>query len=162
MGDPVLHIQLRDWADMLLIAPLSAHTLAKISHGLCDDTVSCVARAWEYGHGGRNRGGKPLLLAPAMNTAMWDHPITRSQFSTIQRFWNVSLSVSNDGEVINSALDDGDGGDDDDGRNCPCGVHIIAPQVKTLACGEVGNGALASVDDILQMVRRILQTLDLK
>ena len=38
--------QLRDWADILLIAPLSANTLAKISSGLCDNLLTCVCRAW--------------------------------------------------------------------------------------------------------------------
>lgn len=38
-GDPVLHIELRKWADMILIAPLSANTLAKVSNGLCDNLL---------------------------------------------------------------------------------------------------------------------------
>lgn len=123
LGDPVLHIELRDWADLMLIAPLSAHTLAKLAQGLCDDTLTCVARAWDFGHG--SRPGKPLVLVPAMNTAMYDHPLTAPQLETIQKFWN-------------------------DGT--PNGVVVVAPQVKTLACGEVGNGALASVDQILASV----------
>ena len=118
-----------DWADVLLLAPLSAHTLAKISQGFCDDTVSCVARAWDFGYGPRR--GKPLLLAPAMNTAMWEHPLTQNQLKTVQGFWNASGNV-------------------DDASNNK--VKIIAPQIKTLACGEIGNGALASVDDILKAV----------
>lgn len=39
MGDPVLHIQLRDWADAFLIAPLDANTLAKLANGLCDNLL---------------------------------------------------------------------------------------------------------------------------
>lgn len=38
-GDPVLHIRLRDWADYLLVAPLSANSLAKLANGLCDNLV---------------------------------------------------------------------------------------------------------------------------
>jgi phosphopantothenoylcysteine decarboxylase len=125
LGDPVLHIDLRDWADLLLIAPLSAHTLAKLAHGLCDDTLSCVVRAWDFGHG--PRPGKPILLAPAMNTAMWQHPLTRPQLDSLQGFWNTAKNPKN-------------------------GISVIAPQVKTLACGEVGNGALAAVDDIVRAV----------
>lgn len=127
-----LYISRTDWADILLVAPLSAHTLAKISHGFCDDTVSCVVRAWDFGHG--PRPGKPLLLAPAMNTAMWEHPLTQTQLSTIQGFWNAARNSC--GQVGGRA-------------NM---VRIIEPQVKTLACGEIGNGALASVDDILRVV----------
>lgn len=46
-GDPVLHIELRKWADFLLVAPLSANSLAKISNGLCDNLLTLVCRAWE-------------------------------------------------------------------------------------------------------------------
>ncbi|KAL3896148.1 MAG: hypothetical protein SGARI_007248, partial [Bacillariaceae sp.] len=92
MGDPVLHIDLRNWADLLLVAPLSAHSLAKFANGLCDDTLSCVVRAWDFGHSSRQ--GKPLLLAPAMNTAMWDHPLTQLQLATIEGFWNKNRPLS--------------------------------------------------------------------
>lgn len=136
LGDPVLHIDLRDWADAFVIAPLSAHTLVKLAQGMCDDTLSCVARAWDFGHG--SRPAKPLLLAPAMNTAMWQHPLTQQQLSSVQSFWNHKKSPHNN-NVSNT----------DDKRQ---GVVIIAPQVKTLACGEVGNGALAAVDEILSAV----------
>lgn len=44
IGDPVLHIILRDWCDIALLAPLSANTLSKLSNGLCDDTLSCIVR----------------------------------------------------------------------------------------------------------------------
>lgn len=128
LGDPVLHIELRDWADICVIAPLSAHTLAKLANGLCDDTLSCVLRAWDYGHG--ERPGKALILAPAMNTAMWQHPLTQTQLATIQSFWNTKRS-----------------GDQNE-------IHVVEPQVKTLACGEVGTGGLASVDDILVAIAR--------
>src|SRR5262249_54896134 len=67
-GDPVLHIELRRWADVLLIAPLDANTLAKLALGLCDNCLTCVWRAWEP--------TRPVVLAPAMNTLMWLHPAT--------------------------------------------------------------------------------------
>ena len=130
MGDPVLHIDLRDWADLLLIAPLSAHVLAKVAHGFCDDTLSCVLRAWDWGHG--ERLGKPVLLAPAMNTAMWQHPITQLQLSQIQQFYKPRTPKQENG------------------------VLVIPPQVKTLACGEVGTGALASLDDIMTKVEVVI------
>ena len=122
LGDPVMHIDLRNWADMMLVAPLSAHSLAKFRGGLCDDVVSSVVRAWDY--------EKPLLLAPAMNTAMWDHMLTQEQLTTIQKF----------------AVD-------------PTKVIVIDPMVKTLACGDHGKGALAPVDDILQTVQLTIRNL---
>ncbi|MBX7104463.1 MAG: phosphopantothenoylcysteine decarboxylase, partial [Gemmataceae bacterium] len=74
-GDPVLHIELRNWADLFLIAPLDAHTLAKLALGLCDNLPTCVARAWP--------GDKPLALAPAMNTLMWEQPVTARHLAQI-------------------------------------------------------------------------------
>mmetsp|Transcript_48542 Transcript_48542/g.146422 ORF Transcript_48542/g.146422 Transcript_48542/m.146422 type:complete len:254 (-) Transcript_48542:861-1622(-) len=125
LGDSVLHIDLRNWADMLLIAPLSAHSLAKFATGLCDDSLSCCIRAWDFGHG--TRPGKPLILAPAMNTGMWNHPLTRSQLGTVREFWNERLS--------------------------PNHVHVVEPQDKMLACGEIGEGALADVSDIIAVMK---------
>ncbi|EGD80802.1 phosphopantothenoylcysteine decarboxylase [Salpingoeca rosetta] len=72
MGDSVLHIELRKWADIFVIAPLSANTLAKISNGLCDNLLTCVTRAWNF--------SKPMIVCPAMNTFMWQHPATAGQY----------------------------------------------------------------------------------
>ena len=44
----MLHIELRRWADVLLLAPLSANTLAKAAGGLCDNLLTCVVRAWDF------------------------------------------------------------------------------------------------------------------
>lgn len=70
-GDPVLHIDLAKWADLFLIAPLDANTLGKLASGICDNILTCVARAWDP--------KKPLLFCPAMNTRMWEHPVTAPQ-----------------------------------------------------------------------------------
>ena len=121
LGDTVLHIELRDWADLCLIAPLSAHTLAKLAHGLCDDLLSSVLRAWDWGY----HRAKPVVLAPAMNTAMWVHPLTAAQLATVQSFAHDMVTV-------------------------------VPPQVKELACGEVGEGALASVTTIVEAVEKVL------
>src|SRR5205809_337309 len=67
-SDQVLHIELRRWADVLVIAPLDANTLAKLANGLADNCLTCVWRAWDR--------GRPVVLAPAMNTLMWEHPLT--------------------------------------------------------------------------------------
>ena len=48
VGDPVLHIDLRRWADVLLIAPLSANTLAKLANGMCDNLLTCVVGPGRY------------------------------------------------------------------------------------------------------------------
>ncbi|XP_023568476.1 phosphopantothenoylcysteine decarboxylase isoform X2 [Octodon degus] len=77
-SDPVLHIELRRWADLMLVAPLDANTLGKVASGICDNLLTCVIRAWD-----RN---KPLLFCPAMNTAMWEHPITAQQVGQLKDF----------------------------------------------------------------------------
>jgi phosphopantothenoylcysteine synthetase/decarboxylase len=45
MGDPILHIELRRWADLVLVAPCSANTLAKLAGGICDDLTTSLLRA---------------------------------------------------------------------------------------------------------------------
>ena len=135
MGDPVLHIELRNWADILVVAPLSAHTLAKFAHGMCDDTLSCVARAWwttapHVSSSTSISTNKPMVVAPAMNTGMWQHPVTEQQLQTLISF------------APNPSL-----------------VTIVKPQVKTLACGETGDGALAPVQDIVEAVARVRRQL---
>ncbi len=67
MGDyDVEHIAVAEAADLLLIAPATANTVAKLAHGLADDPLSCTALATRA----------PILLAPAMNSNMWQHPAT--------------------------------------------------------------------------------------
>lgn len=130
LGDPVLHIDLRNWADVLLIAPLSANTLAKLSLGLCDDTLSCAARAWDFGH--TPGKGKPFVLAPAMNTLMWSHVLTQQQLATIRKFFH--------NDIVDRAF------------------RLVSPQAKVLACGEHGDGALAEVSDIVTSVLEVSES----
>ena len=75
--DPVLHIELRKWAELLVVAPLDANTLAKFAGGLCDNCLCCVWRAWD--------SGRPVLVAPAMNTFMWQHPATARHLAQIRQ-----------------------------------------------------------------------------
>lgn len=79
-SDPVLHIELRKWADIFLVAPLSANTLAKMANGLCDNLLTSVARAWPL------ETDNMIFLAPAMNTMMWEHPITAQQLDTLSGY----------------------------------------------------------------------------
>jgi phosphopantothenoylcysteine decarboxylase/phosphopantothenate--cysteine ligase len=61
-------------ADLLVIAPLSANTLGKLAHGLADNVLTQLALAF--------RG--PLLVAPAMNVRMWEHPATQANVATLR------------------------------------------------------------------------------
>ncbi|XP_027989240.2 phosphopantothenoylcysteine decarboxylase isoform X3 [Eptesicus fuscus] len=82
-SDPVLHIDLRRWADLMLVAPLDANTLGKVASGICDNLLTCVIRAWDR--------RKPLLFCPAMNTAMWEHPLTSQQVGQLQAFGYIEI-----------------------------------------------------------------------
>ncbi len=134
--DPILHIEFRKWADMLVLAPLDANTLGKIALGLSDNFLSCVARAWDF--------SRPVILAPAMNTLMWDSPVTR-------RHLRLLLDDRGDGQHGSDwSLDDAA---DVFARHAP-GIVVIPPQSKRLACGDVGVGAMAEVATIAEVVRR--------
>jgi phosphopantothenoylcysteine decarboxylase/phosphopantothenate--cysteine ligase len=61
-------------ADLLVVAPLSANTLAKLAHGIADNVLAQTALAF--------RG--PLLVAPAMNTRMWEHPATQANAARLR------------------------------------------------------------------------------
>jgi phosphopantothenoylcysteine decarboxylase len=134
VGEPVVHIELRRWSDLFVIAPLDANTLAKLASGICDNCLTCVWRAWDV--------SRPMVLAPAMNTFMWEHPATHRHLRQI-------------------ALDAGAGSLPDAGprdelieeinHRCPR-LRIVAPQSKRLACGDVGVGGLAEIDDIVAAV----------
>ena len=157
-GDPILHIELRDWADMLVIAPLSANSLAKMSMGFADNILSSVIRAWDTVGGvidgvwdaeGKLVQGrrilKRIILAPAMNTAMWENPITQRQLAGL------------DG-VISNAQGDGSKARMNGERRGVSTEHqegwieIVQPVVKELACGVHGNGAMAEWLDIVKLV----------
>lgn len=69
------HIELAKWADKLLIAPLSANTLAKFAGGLADDLLTSIFLAWEK--------TKPIVLFPAMNTKMLSNPITQDNITKL-------------------------------------------------------------------------------
>ena len=66
--DAMGHIELARWADYLLIVPASAHCLAKLAHGLADDLLSTLALVVNV----------PVLVCPAMNHSMWEHPATQA------------------------------------------------------------------------------------
>jgi phosphopantothenoylcysteine decarboxylase / phosphopantothenate---cysteine ligase len=69
------HIAQAQWADVLVIAPATANTLAKLSHGIADDFLSATYLATEA----------KVVLAPAMNVNMWNHPATRANISALEK-----------------------------------------------------------------------------
>lgn len=115
-GDTVQHVELRRWADLFLVAPLDANTLAKFVNGLCDNCLTCVWRAWD--------SSRPVVVAPAMNTHMWEHALTQRQLHTL---------------VADTPR-----------------IRIVGPQIKELACGDVGTGGMAEVADLLVATEEML------
>lgn len=76
-SDGSWHIHLARWCHLMLVAPASATTIARLAHGLCDTTVSTLALALPR--------GVPLLIAPAMDAEMWEHPALQDNIATLRR-----------------------------------------------------------------------------
>jgi phosphopantothenoylcysteine synthetase/decarboxylase len=69
-----------------VVAPCSAHFLAKVAHGLCDDLLSCVVRAWPP--------DKRILLQPVMHQSIWRHPLTKQHLANMSQQPNVYFLLS--------------------------------------------------------------------
>ncbi len=161
VGDPILHIevghrrrlrpslvpdarlatrprtQLRRWADIVIVAPCSANMLAKIASGICDNlavrspTADSLASVPSPSPGSRATPHQtsilralppstPTYLFPAMNTAMYAHPLTAPQLRTATDL---------------------------------LGYTVVGPQRgKSLACGDVGPGAMTEWREIVRLV----------
>lgn len=69
------HVSLADRADVLVIAPCTAHVIGQLAHGLADDALAATALACVA----------PLVVAPAMNVHMWEHPAIRANVALLQQ-----------------------------------------------------------------------------
>lgn len=110
-GTPT-HIQLAQQCDALLVMPATANCLAKLAHGLADDVISTTFLTFH---------NKPVVIAPAMNTRMWQHTVTQRNLDCL--------------------------------KTIP-GVALVPVSSGLLACGETGEGHLASLETILQYLYR--------
>ena len=72
----VAHVSLAQQADLMLIAPASANIIAKLAHGIADDMLSTTALACTA----------PILVSPAMNTRMYENPITQDNIATLRKY----------------------------------------------------------------------------
>lgn len=122
----ILHIELRRWAHLLAVVPMSANLLAKVTGGLCDDLLTNVIRAWDVDAVDRERA--MIVVAPAMNSMMWVHPLTAKQIMIL------------------------DGWD---------WFEVLPPQVKTLACGDVGLGGMCDWNEIVAVIEKRLDLSEL-
>ncbi len=115
-GDPVHHVSLARECDAFLVAPATANVIAKMAAGIADDLLTTTALAVNA----------PVLVAPAMNTSMYEAAATRENIATLSRR----------------------------------GVAIIEPCEGRLACGDVGKGHLADVDNIVEETMDVLRRAD--
>lgn len=90
------HVELGRWADVMIIAPLSCNTLAKMAGGLCDNLLMAVYLSATC----------PVCVAPAMDEDMWHHPGTQRNLNTIKTFGNRVIPVTN-GELASGLFGEG-------------------------------------------------------
>ncbi|KAF7720090.1 Uncharacterized protein PECH_001201 [Penicillium ucsense] len=130
-GAGILHINLRKWAHILVIAPLSANTMAKIVNGMSDNLLTDTVRAWDTT--GLEGMEKRIVAFPAMNVAMWVHPVTAQQLRVLQQAWGVKLNQ--EGKKT------GDGW-----------FEVFEPIDKRLACGDLGIGGMREWTEIVSII----------
>lgn len=90
------HVELGRWADVMLVAPCSANTLAKLANGLCDNLVCAVYLSAIC----------PVLVAPAMDEDMWHHKSTKDNLDKIRSYGNTVIPVAH-GELASGLVGDG-------------------------------------------------------
>jgi phosphopantothenoylcysteine decarboxylase/phosphopantothenate--cysteine ligase len=97
------HVMLGRWADVMLIAPLSCHTLSKMAGGGCDNLLMAVYLSATC----------PVVVAPAMDEDMWKHPTTRKNLDAIRSFGNQVIPVTH-GELASGLVGEGRMAEPDD------------------------------------------------
>jgi phosphopantothenoylcysteine decarboxylase/phosphopantothenate--cysteine ligase len=107
------HISLAKLADVFVVAPATANIIGKMACGIADDLVTCTAVTTKA----------PIVLAPAMNTDMWESPIVQENVTKLKKI----------------------------------GIKFVEPKDGKLACGDIGKGALADVDEIVKAVTALLK-----
>lgn len=83
-----IHIALAKEADVVAVVPATANIIGKLAHGICDDLLTCVMTATQA----------PILLAPAMNTQMYEHPVIQENITKLRRL-GVTLVEPEEGRL---------------------------------------------------------------
>ncbi len=109
----VRHISLAQKADCCLIAPATANIIGKLASGIADDMLTTVTMAVQ---------NKPIIICPAMNTAMYENPVTKNNMEKLGSW----------------------------------GYLFVDPKEALLACNDVGKGALADVETIVNFVMKTI------
>lgn len=90
------HVMLGRWADIMLVAPASCNTIAKMANGICDNLLMAVYLSATC----------PVVIAPAMDEDMWMHPSTKNNLNTLQSFGNTVIPATN-GELASGLFGEG-------------------------------------------------------
>ncbi|AYD47237.1 bifunctional phosphopantothenoylcysteine decarboxylase/phosphopantothenate--cysteine ligase CoaBC [Arachidicoccus soli] len=90
------HVMLGRWADLMIIAPLSCNTLAKMAQGFCDNLLLSVYLSATC----------KVMCAPAMDEEMWLHPVTQQNITTLKKNGNLVLDVAN-GDLASGLIGEG-------------------------------------------------------
>ena len=90
------HIKIAEWADVMLIAPATANTIAKLAHGYADNAVTALALALRC----------PLMVAPAMDSDMWQNPVTQGNVTRLQEMGCIILPPD-EGELASGLVGPG-------------------------------------------------------
>jgi phosphopantothenoylcysteine decarboxylase/phosphopantothenate--cysteine ligase len=90
------HVELGLWADVMIVAPASANSIAKFAHGICDNIITAVYLSARC----------PVVLAPAMDEDMWKHPATKSNITRLESFGNIIIPVES-GELASGLIGEG-------------------------------------------------------
>jgi phosphopantothenoylcysteine decarboxylase/phosphopantothenate--cysteine ligase len=123
------HVSLAQRADLLIIAPATANTIAKLAAGLADNMLAATALGTRA----------PILMAPAMETGMWENPLTQDNVARLQK-WCPDGSISSPQPLVEGRRD----------------VTVVGPGVGRLASGGVGPGRMAEPAEIIDWARIIL------
>ena len=83
------HISLKDWGEMLVVAPATANIIGKVANGIADDALSTLLLAFS---------SKPVIMAPAMNSEMWAHPAVQRNIETLKS-WGIQMVGPEEGEL---------------------------------------------------------------
>ena len=79
------HVELALWADLILIAPITANTISKLANGICDNLLCAVYLSAKC----------PVYFAPAMDMDMWKHPATQKNVQTLAKYQNIIIKPTN-------------------------------------------------------------------
>ncbi len=83
------HISLKDWGEMLVVAPATANIIGKVAGGIADDALSTLLLAFS---------GKPIIMAPAMNCEIWAHPAVQRNVALLKS-WGIRMVGPEEGEL---------------------------------------------------------------